>query len=153
MVSTIKTFTFIGIKAIPVDVEVKIAAGHPAFNIVGLPDKALAESRERVRAAINSIGLEIPSSRITVNLAPADLEKEGSHFDLAITLGMLAEMRIIDKIELVRSKNNVNWMNLMRLAFKTSPQEAEEIFLDINKEDNEISNLLAKLSQKITSYE
>lgn len=100
MVSTIKTFTFIGIKAIPVDVEVKIAAGHPTFNIVGLPDKALAESRERVRAAINSIGLEIPSSRITVNLAPADLEKEGSHFDLAITLGMLAEMRIIDKIEL-----------------------------------------------------
>ena len=60
---------------------------------------------------------------------------------------------LIDKIELVRSKNNVNWMNLMRLAFKTSPQEAEEIFLNINKEDNEISNLLAKLSQKITSYE
>jgi magnesium chelatase family protein len=100
MVATIKTFTFIGIKAIPVDVEVKISPGHPVFNIVGLPDKALAESRERVRAAINSIGLEVPAKRIIVNLAPADLEKEGSHFDLAITLGILSEMNIIDKLEL-----------------------------------------------------
>ena len=100
MVATIKTFTFIGIKAIPVDVEVKISPGNPVFNIVGLPDKALAESRERVRAAINSIGLEVPAKRIIVNLAPADLEKEGSHFDLAITLGILSEMNIIDKLEL-----------------------------------------------------
>ncbi|MDA7705348.1 YifB family Mg chelatase-like AAA ATPase [Rickettsiales bacterium] len=101
MVATVKTFTFIGIKAIPVDVEVKIASGtQQIFNIVGLPDKALAESRERVRAAINSIGLNIPPQRITVNLAPADLEKEGSHFDLPITLGLLAEMNIIDKSQL-----------------------------------------------------
>lgn len=100
MVATIKTFTFIGIKAIPVDVEVKIASGQQHFNIVGLPDKALAESRERVRAAINSIGLNLPPDRITVNLAPADIEKEGSHFDLAITLGLLSEMKIIDKLDL-----------------------------------------------------
>lgn len=100
MVSTIKTFTFVGIKAIAVDVEVKISSGRTIFNIVGLPDKALAESRERIRAAINSIGLEMPAKRITVNLAPADLEKEGSHFDLAIALGILAEMAIIDKFEL-----------------------------------------------------
>ncbi|MFT5795591.1 MAG: magnesium chelatase family protein [Ulvibacter sp.] len=100
MVATIKTFTFIGIKAVPVDVEVKISSGQQVFNIVGLPDKALAESRERIRAAINSIGLEIPAKRITVNLAPADLEKEGSHFDLAIALGILSEIKIIDKLEL-----------------------------------------------------
>ena len=65
------------------------APGLPAFTVVGLPDKAVAESRERVRAALTAIGLALPPKRITVNLAPADLPKEGSHYDLPIVLGLM----------------------------------------------------------------
>ncbi len=92
MVAKVKTFAFSGINVVDVDVQVKISSGNPAFNIVGLADKAVGESKERVRAAIGSMGLALPFTRITVNLAPADLLKEGSHFDLAIALGMLVEM-------------------------------------------------------------
>ncbi len=94
MVSRCYTVAFQGIDALPVTVEVHIASGLPAFTIVGLPDKAVAESRERVRSALNSIGLALPARRITVNLAPADVIKEGSHFDLPIALGLLAAMEI-----------------------------------------------------------
>jgi magnesium chelatase family protein len=73
---------FEGIEARAVDVQIQIGPGVPAFTIVGLPDKAVAESRERVRGALNAIGLGLPPKRITVNLAPADLPKEGSHYDL-----------------------------------------------------------------------
>ena len=72
------------------------SAGLPAFVIVGLPDKAVAESRERVRAALAAIGLALPPKRITVNLSPADLPKEGSHFDLPIALGLLAAIGATD---------------------------------------------------------
>ena len=84
-----------------VDVQVQTAAGLPAFTIVGLPDKAVAESRERVRAALVAIGLALPPKRITVNLAPADVLKEGSHFDLPIALGLLVAMGVLpgDEIE------------------------------------------------------
>ncbi|MFN3212724.1 MAG: YifB family Mg chelatase-like AAA ATPase [Henriciella sp.] len=93
MVARITTFSFEGIEAKPVDVQVHMAGGNqPAFMIVGLPDKAVAESRERVRAAFSAIGLALPPKRITVNLAPADLPKEGSHYDLAIALGVMAVM-------------------------------------------------------------
>ncbi|MES2677237.1 MAG: YifB family Mg chelatase-like AAA ATPase [Pseudomonadota bacterium] len=93
MVATVKTFAFIGIDVAPVNVQVKISSsGNSSFTIVGLPDKAVGESKERVRAAITSIGLALPYTRITVNLAPADLLKEGSHFDLAIALGLLIEL-------------------------------------------------------------
>jgi magnesium chelatase family protein len=85
----ISTVAFLGIDARPVSVEVQIGAGLPSFSIVGLPDKAVAESRERVRAALSSIGLGLPAKRITVNLAPADLPKEGSHYDLPIALGVM----------------------------------------------------------------
>ncbi len=95
MVSRITTFSFEGIEARPVDVQVQMTGGGPAFAIVGLPDKAVAESRERVRAAFSSIGLALPPKRIIVNLAPADLPKEGSHYDLAIALGILAAMGVI----------------------------------------------------------
>jgi magnesium chelatase family protein len=71
-------------------VQVQIGPGLPAFTIVGLPDKAVAESRERVRGALNAIGLALPPKRITVNLAPADLPKEGSHYDLPVALGLMA---------------------------------------------------------------
>jgi magnesium chelatase family protein len=92
---------FEGIEARGVDVQVQIGPGVPAFTIVGLPDKAVAESRERVRGALNAIGLGLPPKRITVNLAPADLPKEGSHYDLPIALGLMAAVGAIarDAIE------------------------------------------------------
>lgn len=96
MVARVTTFAFEGIEAQPVDVQVHMAGGNqPYFTIVGLPDKAVGESRERVRAAFSAIGLALPPKRITVNLAPADLPKEGSHYDLAIALGVMAAMGIL----------------------------------------------------------
>lgn len=96
MVSRITTFAFEGIEAKPVDVQVHLASGgNPSFMIVGLPDKAVGESRERVRAAFSAIGLALPPKKITVNLAPADLPKEGSHFDLAIALALMAAMGLV----------------------------------------------------------
>lgn len=97
MVAHIRTVSFLGIEARPVDVQVQIASGMPAFTIVGLPDKAVAESKERVRAALSAIGLSLPPKRLTVNLAPADMPKEGSHYDLPIALGLrpLQPMRMI----------------------------------------------------------
>ena len=90
MVARVTTVAFVGIEARRVDVQVQIAPGLPAFSIVGLPDKAVAESRERVRAALTAVGLALPPRRIIVNLAPADLPKEGSHFDLPIAAGLMA---------------------------------------------------------------
>lgn len=95
MVSQVKTVAFQGIQVTEVEVQVQVSSGLPAFMVVGLPDKAIAESRERVRAAILSLGLALPAKRITVNLAPADLAKEGSHFDLPIALGILMAMGVI----------------------------------------------------------
>lgn len=95
MLARVDTVAFKGIEVLPVTTEVHIASGIPAFTIVGLPDKAVGESKERVRAALNSIGLALPAKRITVNLAPADVIKEGSHFDLPIALGLLAAMQVI----------------------------------------------------------
>ncbi len=95
MVARVRTVAFQGIEVLPVDVQVQVAGGLPAFSVVGLPDKAVGESRERVRAALVAIGLALPPQRITVNLAPADLLKEGSHFDLPIALGLLAAMGVI----------------------------------------------------------
>jgi magnesium chelatase family protein len=95
MVARVKTFTFNGIEPAEVDVQVKISSGTVAFMLVGLPDKAVSESRERVRAAMGSIGLSLPARRITVNLAPADLQKEGSQFDLPIAIGILSAMNVV----------------------------------------------------------
>lgn len=95
MVSKIRTVAFRGIDVLDIDVEVQIAGGLPAFNIVGLPDKAVGESKERVRAALHAMGLALPAKRLTVNLAPADVNKEGSHYDLPIALGVLAAMEVI----------------------------------------------------------
>jgi magnesium chelatase family protein len=97
MVAHVATVAFVGIDARAVDVQVQIASGIPAFAMVGLPDKAVAESRDRVRAALSAIGLSLPPKRITVNLAPADLPKEGSHFDLPIAVGLLVAMDVIPK--------------------------------------------------------
>jgi magnesium chelatase family protein len=97
MVSTVLTTAYLGLEARSVEVQVQIAAGLPAFIVVGLPDKAVAESRERVRAALAALGLALPPKRITVNLSPADLPKEGSHYDLPIALGLMAAMGLVDK--------------------------------------------------------
>ena len=101
MVCRVTTFAFEGVDAQPVDVQVQMTGGQPAFHIVGLPDKAVGESRERVRAAFASLGLALPPKRVIVNLAPADLPKEGSHYDLAIALALLAMMGVIppDQLE------------------------------------------------------
>ncbi|MBT7527589.1 MAG: ATP-binding protein, partial [Rhodospirillales bacterium] len=100
MVACINTVAFQGIDVVDVDVQVQIASGLPAFTIVGLPDKAVGESRERVRAALNAMGLALPPKRITINLAPADLAKEGSHYDLPIALGLLAAMDVLPEDEI-----------------------------------------------------
>ena len=102
MLARVNTITFNGLEILEVDLQVQISAGLPAFTIVGLPDKAVAESKERVRAALNSLGLSLPAKRITINLAPADLLKEGSHFDLPVALGLLIGMGIIPAEELSR---------------------------------------------------
>src|SRR5436309_11239768 len=90
LVQRVGTVAFQGIDAVAVAVQVQVAPGLPAFNIVGLPDKAVSEARERVRAALVASGLALPARRITINLAPADLPKEGSHYDLPIALGLMA---------------------------------------------------------------
>ncbi|MGH6989667.1 MAG: YifB family Mg chelatase-like AAA ATPase [Stellaceae bacterium] len=95
MVARVRSVAFQGIDVLDVETQVVIASGLPAFNIVGLPDKTVAESRERVRAALTAMGLALPAKRITVNLAPANLLKEGSHFDLPIALGLLAAMEVV----------------------------------------------------------
>ncbi len=100
MVAQVKTVAFQGIDVQPVDVQVQISNGLPAFTIVGLPDKAVAESKERVRAALHALGISLPAKRLTINLAPADLNKEGSHFDLPIAVALLAAMDVIPKDEL-----------------------------------------------------
>lgn len=100
MVARINTVAFNGVEVQAVDVQVQISNGLPAFTVVGLPDKAVAESRERVRAALHALGLSLPPKRLTVNLAPADLAKEGSHYDLPIALGLLAAMEVLPADEL-----------------------------------------------------
>lgn len=102
MVTRVQTVAFAGIEAVPVDVQVQIAPGLPTFTIVGLPDKAVAESRERVRAALVASGLALPPKRITVNLAPADLPKEGSHYDLPIALGLMGAIGAVPTDMLAR---------------------------------------------------
>jgi magnesium chelatase family protein len=95
MVQRVATVAFEGIEARTVDVQVQVAPGMPHFAIVGLADKAVSEARERVRSAMIASGLALPARRITVNLAPADLPKEGSHYDLPIALGLMAAIGAI----------------------------------------------------------
>lgn len=96
MAAIVASVAYLGLEARGVEVQVQLIPGLPAFNLVGLADKAVAESRERVRGAIAAMGLALPPKRIAVNLSPADLPKEGSHFDLPIALGLLAAMGVVD---------------------------------------------------------
>lgn len=99
MVARSYTVAFEGVEARIVEVQCAISAGMPGFAVVGLPDKAVSEAKERVRAAMNAMSIALPAKRITVNLSPADLPKEGSHFDLPIALALLAALQIIPKDE------------------------------------------------------
>src|SRR2546423_8523542 len=100
MVARVRTVAFSGVEVVDVEAQVTITPGLPAFAVVGLPDKTVAESRERVRSALAALGLSLPSRHITVNLAPADVLKEGSHFDLPIALALLAAMDVLPEDEL-----------------------------------------------------
>lgn len=100
MVAQIKTVAFEGVDVVGITVQVQTSNGLPAFTIVGLPDKAVGESRERVRAALHAMGLALPNKRITVNLSPAGLVKEGSHYDLPIALGLLCAMDVLAQEDL-----------------------------------------------------
>lgn len=102
MTSLVHTVAFQGIEAVPVDVQAQFTSGLVTFSVVGLADKAVAESRERVRAAMHSIGLAMPGKRLVVNLSPADLPKEGSHFDLPIMLALLSALGILPQDFLTR---------------------------------------------------
>lgn len=95
MVTRAYTVAFQGVEARLVEVQCAIAAGVPAFGIVGLPDKAVSEARDRIRSALGAMSIALPSKRITINLSPADLPKEGSHFDLPIALALLAALQIV----------------------------------------------------------
>lgn len=94
-ITRISTFAFSGIDPISVEIQVQISRGLPAFTIVGLADKAVTESRERVKAALISMGIALPPKRILINLSPADIIKEGTHYDLPIALGLLVALDII----------------------------------------------------------
>ena len=100
MVAIAYTVAFVGIEARLVEVQAAVAPGLPAFTVVGLPDKAVSEARERIRAAFSAMAVALPAKRVTVNLSPADLPKEGSHFDLPIALAILAALDVVPADEL-----------------------------------------------------
>ena len=100
MLAFVSSCGLTGIDGFKVSVEINLAHGMPQFEIVGLPDASVKESRERVRAALKNSGYQFPAERMTVNLAPADMKKEGPAFDLPIALGMLACMGLIDQAAL-----------------------------------------------------
>jgi len=101
MVANAHTVAFLGVEARPIEVQCAFSPGMSTFNVVGLPDKAVTESKERVRAALNAIGVALPPQRITINLSPADLPKAGSHYDVPIALSLMAALGIIpgDEVE------------------------------------------------------
>lgn len=100
MVARVRTVAFQGVDTLDIDVQIHMGNGLPAFSIVGLPAKAVDESKDRVRAALSALGLALPPQRITVNLAPADVTKEGSHYDLPIAVGILVQMGVLPAEEI-----------------------------------------------------
>ncbi|MFA6492725.1 MAG: YifB family Mg chelatase-like AAA ATPase [Patescibacteria group bacterium] len=133
----------VGLDAYPVEVEVDISNGLPSFTIVGLPDKAIEESKERVRSAIRNSGVEFPMKRITVNLAPADIKKEGPAYDLAIALGILAASELILPIEQnllfvgeLALNGNLRHVNgVLAIASSLSKSFKEIILPEINRDE------------------
>jgi len=110
LVALVNTFAYLGLEARNVEVQCQVAPGLLRFMIMGLPDKAVSESRERVQSALSAMGLALPPKRITINLSPADLPKDGSHYDLPIALALLAAMGVTDAEQLV------DWIAVGELA-------------------------------------
>ena len=110
VVALVRTVAYLGLEARAIEVQCQVAPGLPRFNIVGLADKAVGESRERVQSALAAMGLSLPPKRITINLSPADLPKEGSHYDLPIALALLAAMGVTDAEQLT------DWIAVGELA-------------------------------------
>jgi len=141
VLSKIHSIAVVGLSAVPVTVEVDIAAqGLPSFTIVGLPDKAVEESKERVRAAIKNSGAEFPAKRITVNLAPADLPKIGPSYDLPIALGILLasgqlpalkEQEVIVAGELSLDGSVCHTNGIIALALYAKEQKISSIFIPL----------------------
>jgi len=96
----VNTVAYLGLEVRNVEVQSQVTPGLPRFMIMGLPDKAVSESRERVQSALSAMGLALPPKRITINLSPADLSKDGSHYDLPIALALLAAMGVTDAEQL-----------------------------------------------------
>ena len=96
MLSKVTSFALSGLEGVPVEVETDVQSGLPGYELVGLPDAAVKESRERVRSALKNSGKNFPTRKVTVNLAPADLRKEGAYFDLAIAVGILTATGQLD---------------------------------------------------------
>lgn len=95
MLSKVKSMSLLGVDGYLVDVEVDVSGGMPSWDVVGLPDTAVKEAKQRVRAALKNIGIDLPSRKITINLAPADTKKEGSCFDLPIAVGILRDLNVV----------------------------------------------------------
>ena len=112
MLARVYSCTVLGIDGIPLEVEVDNSSGLPAFDIIGLPDASVKEARERVRAAVRNSGFNFPYRRVTVNLAPAELKKEGSSFDLAIAAAVLAASDQIPKSSLLQNSVLVGELSL-----------------------------------------
>jgi len=110
VVALVSTVAYLGLEARAIEVQCQIAPGLPRFNVVGLPDNSVRESRERVHSALAAMGLALPPKRITINLSPADLPKEGSHYDLPIALALLAAMGVTDAEQLA------DWIAVGELA-------------------------------------
>ena len=123
MVALVRTVAYLGLEARGVEVQCSLAPGLPNFGIVGLADKAVGESKERVRAALSSMGLALPPKRITINLSPADLPKEGSHYDLPIALAVLAAMGVTDAEQLEE------WIVVGELALDARVQPSPGVLL------------------------
>ena len=162
MLAKVNSCAVLGINGIPLEIEVDISDGLPAFDIIGLPDASVREAKERVRSAVRNSGFNFPYSRITVNLAPADLKKEGSSFDLAIAVGLLAATGQIPKSELLEqavftgelsldgSLRSINGALAMALSFKELGNNREKV-LYLPEANSREAALVNNLTVKGTS--
>nr|WP_245228776.1 YifB family Mg chelatase-like AAA ATPase [Pontixanthobacter sp. CEM42] len=141
VVALVRTVAYLGLEARAVEVQCALAPGLPNFNVVGLADKAVAESKERVRAALSSMGLALPPKRITINLSPADLPKEGSHYDLPIALALLAVMGVTDAEQLG------DWIAVGELALDGRVVESPGVLLAALHASEEEAGLICPASQ------
>ncbi|MFN2098962.1 YifB family Mg chelatase-like AAA ATPase [Altererythrobacter sp. MF3-039] len=141
MVALVRTVAYLGLEARSVEVQCSVAPGLPNFNIVGLADKAVGESKERVRAALSSMGLALPPKRITINLSPADLPKEGSHYDLPIALALLASIGVTDAEQLS------DWIAVGELALDGRIVASPGVLLAALHASSEETGLICPVSQ------